>query len=94
MLNFSTQKTMRLAQQLYEGIDIKGSGTVGVITYLRTDSTRVSAEAEVMAEKYIEKNYGKDYVSAPAEGKNSGQKIQDAHEAIRPDVYKRQQQQG
>ena len=84
VLNFSTQKTMRLAQQLYEGIDIKGSGTVGVITYLRTDSTRVSAEAEVMAEKYIEKNYGKDYVSAPAEGKNSGQKIQDAHEAIRP----------
>ena len=84
VLNFSTQKTMRLAQQLYEGIDIKGSGTVGVITYLRTDSTRVSAEAEVMAEKYIEKNYGRDYVSAPAEGKNSGQKIQDAHEAIRP----------
>ncbi len=84
VLNFSTQKTMRLAQQLYEGIDIKGSGTVGVITYLRTDSTRVSAEAEVMAGKYIEKNYGKDYVSAPAEGKNSGQKIQDAHEAIRP----------
>ena len=83
-LNFSTQKTMRLAQQLYEGVDIKGSGTVGIITYLRTDSTRVSAEAEVMAEKYIEKNYGKDYVSAPAEGKNSGQKIQDAHEAIRP----------
>ena len=84
VLNFSTQKTMRLAQQLYEGIDIKGSGTVGVITYLRTDSTRVSVEAEAMAEKYIEKNYGKDFVSTPAEGKNSGQKIQDAHEAIRP----------
>ena len=84
VLNFSTQKTMRLAQQLYEGIDIKGSGTVGVITYLRTDSTRVSAEAEAMAEKYIEKNYGKDFVSTPAEGKNNGQKIQDAHEAIRP----------
>lgn len=84
VLNFSTQKTMRLAQQLYEGIDIKGSGTVGVITYLRTDSTRVSVEAEATAEKYIEKNYGKDFVSTPAEGKNSGQKIQDAHEAIRP----------
>lgn len=84
VLNFSTQKTMRLAQQLYEGIDIKGSGTVGVITYLRTDSTRVSAEAEAMAEKYIEKNYGRNYVAAPTEGKNNGQKIQDAHEAIRP----------
>ena len=84
VLNFSTQKTMRLAQQLYEGIDIKGSGTVGVITYLRTDSTRVSPEAEAMAERYIEKNYGRDYVSAPAESKNNGQKIQDAHEAIRP----------
>ena len=75
VLNFSTQKTMRLAQQLYEGIDIKGSGTVGVITYLRTDSTRVSAEAEVMAEKYIEKNYGKDYVSAPAEGKKDRKSV-------------------
>ena len=94
VLNFSTQKTMRLAQQLYEGIDIKGSGTVGVITYLRTDSTRVSAEAEVMAEKYIEKNYGKDYVSAPAERKNSGQKIQDAHEAIRPTDLDRTPAQG
>ena len=60
VLNFSTQKTMRLAQQLYEGIDIKGNGTVGVITYLRTDSTRVSDEAENMAKSYIEKNYGKD----------------------------------
>ena len=52
-LNFSTQKTMRLAQQLYEGVDIKGSGTVGLITYLRTDSTRVSEEAEAAASEYI-----------------------------------------
>ncbi len=54
VLNFSTQKTMRLAQQLYEGIDIKGNGTVGIITYLRTDSTRVSEEAEALAKEYIE----------------------------------------
>lgn len=84
VLNFSTQKTMRLAQQLYEGIDIKGNGTVGVITYLRTDSTRVSAEAEKMAEDYIVKNYGKEYAAVNTVSKKSNQKIQDAHEAIRP----------
>lgn len=83
-LNFSTQKTMRLAQQLYEGIDIKGSGTVGVITYLRTDSTRVSDEAEVMAKEYITKNYGEGYAAGTGNAKKGGQKIQDAHEAIRP----------
>lgn len=83
-LNFSTQKTMRLAQQLYEGIDIKGSGTVGVITYLRTDSTRVSDEAEAMAKEYITKNYGEAYAAGTGNAKKSGQKIQDAHEAIRP----------
>lgn len=83
-LNFSTQKTMRLAQQLYEGIDIKGSGTVGVITYLRTDSTRVSDEAEVMAKEYITKNYGEEYAAGTGNAKKGGQKIQDAHEAIRP----------
>ena len=84
VLNFSTQKTMRLAQQLYEGVDIKGEGTVGLITYLRTDSTRVSEEAEAMAASFIGVNYGKDYMAAPATAKKSGQKIQDAHEAIRP----------
>ena len=83
-LNFSTQKTMRLAQQLYEGIDIKGSGTVGVITYLRTDSTRVSDEAEAMAKEYITKNYGEEYAAGTGNAKKGGQKIQDAHEAIRP----------
>ena len=83
-LNFSTQKTMRLAQQLYEGIDIKGSGTVGVITYLRTDSTRVSDEAEAMAKEYITKNYGEEYAAGTGSAKKNGQKIQDAHEAIRP----------
>lgn len=84
VLNFSTQKTMRLAQQLYEGIDIKGNGTVGIITYLRTDSTRVSAEAEAMAEEYITKTYGSEYAAVPSEGGKSKQKIQDAHEAVRP----------
>ena len=61
-MNFSTQKTMRLAQQLYEGVDIAGRGTIGVISYLRTDSTRVADEAVVMAAEYIEASYGKDYV--------------------------------
>lgn len=83
-LNFSTQKTMRLAQQLYEGVDIKGSGTVGLITYLRTDSTRVSEEAEAAAAEYIGSNYGADYVGGGADVKKNTAKIQDAHEAIRP----------
>ncbi len=84
LLNFSTQKTMRLAQQLYEGVDIKGSGTVGVITYLRTDSVRVSEEAEKAAKEYISENYGEAYAAAASHEKQGGQKIQDAHEAIRP----------
>lgn len=83
-LNFSTQKTMRLAQQLYEGVDIKGRGTIGLITYLRTDSTRVAAEADTAARSYIGSQFGEQYVSAqPATGKSDA-KIQDAHEAIRP----------
>lgn len=84
VLNFSTQKTMRLAQQLYEGIEIKGNGTVGIITYLRTDSTRVSKEAEAMAEEYIRKNYGEGYALGEGAAPKSDKKIQDAHEAIRP----------
>lgn len=84
VLNFSTQKTMRLAQQLYEGIEIKGNGTVGIITYLRTDSTRVSKEAETMAEEYIRKNYGEEYALGGGTVLKSDKKIQDAHEAIRP----------
>lgn len=83
-LNFSTQKTMRLAQQLYEGVDIKGYGTIGLITYLRTDSTRVSDEADVMARHFISENYGDKYVSKTEQVKKNGNKIQDAHEAIRP----------
>lgn len=83
-LNFSTQKTMRLAQQLYEGIEIKGNGTVGVITYLRTDSTRISEEAEKSAKTYIESQYGPEYAAQVGNDKKTSQKIQDAHEAIRP----------
>lgn len=83
-LNFSTQKTMRIAQQLYEGVDIEGQGTIGIITYLRTDSTRVATEADMAAREYIKDNYGVDYY-APLDNKNdNGKKIQDAHEAIRP----------
>lgn len=84
VLNFSTQKTMRLAQQLYEGVDIKGQGTVGIITYLRTDSTRVSEEAEHAAKEYIEQTYGSEYAAVKTAEQKSGKKIQDAHEAIRP----------
>lgn len=83
-LNFSTQKTMRLAQQLYEGIDVKGRGTIGIITYLRTDSTRISEEADLAAKEYIKEAYGEQFVSSDGENKKTGKKIQDAHEAIRP----------
>jgi len=83
-LNFSTQKTMSVAQQLYEGVDIKGSGTVALISYLRTDSTRVSEEAAKAAHEYIASNYGENYTSKGQSAKTSGKKIQDAHEAIRP----------
>ena len=83
-LNFGTQKTMRIAQQLYEGVDIKGNGTVGVITYLRTDSTRIADEADAAAREYISSNYGKEYAAPRQEAPNGGKKIQDAHEAIRP----------
>ena len=83
-LNFGTQKTMRIAQQLYEGIDIKGNGTVGVITYLRTDSTRIADEADAAAREYISSNYGDEYAAAKQNSVSGGKKIQDAHEAIRP----------
>lgn len=84
-LNFATSKTMRIAQQLYEGIDIKGNGTVGIITYLRTDSTRVSEEADASVREYIASNYGKEYVAAGEVKEGADKKIiQDAHEAIRP----------
>lgn len=83
-LNYSTQKTMQLAQQLYEGVDIKGHGTVGLITYLRTDSVRISDEADQAAKKYVKDNYGENFVAIEENQGRTGKKIQDAHEAIRP----------
>ncbi|WP_026524285.1 type I DNA topoisomerase [Butyrivibrio sp. MB2005] len=83
-LNFSTQKTMRTAQQLYEGIDMGKAGTVGLITYLRTDSTRVSEEAQAAAQKYIVDAFGEEYLAEKIAGGKNTAKIQDAHEAIRP----------
>ncbi|MDO5702157.1 MAG: type I DNA topoisomerase [Lachnospiraceae bacterium] len=83
VLGFSTSKTMRIAQQLYEGVDLEGEGTVGIITYLRTDSTRVADEAGAAATEYIRANYGDDYVGAPVKD-NRNRNSQDAHEAIRP----------
>ena len=84
VLNFSTQKTMRIAQQLYEGIDIKKNGTVGLITYLRTDSTRISDEAKAAASNYISAEYGEEYLRKEGAAKKTTKKVQDAHEAIRP----------
>nr|MCR5719561.1 type I DNA topoisomerase [Lachnospiraceae bacterium] len=89
LLNYSTQKTMSLAQRLYEGVDIKGEGTVALISYLRTDSTRVSDEAEAMAKDFIGKYYGEGYYNGNHTVKNDKKKVQDAHEAIRPTVLER-----
>lgn len=83
-LNFPISKTMRIAQQLYEGVDVKGQGTVGLITYLRTDSVRISDEADADARAYIAQNYGKEFVATQTVTQKGGAKIQDAHEAIRP----------
>ncbi|MCS4486266.1 type I DNA topoisomerase [Staphylococcus americanisciuri] len=81
-LNFKARKTMMIAQQLYEGIDLKRGGTVGLITYMRTDSTRISKDAQAEAKGYIESNYGKEYISKTVNKGKQGD--QDAHEAIRP----------
>lgn len=83
-LNFPISKTMRIAQQLYEGVDIKGQGTVGLITYLRTDSVRISEEADAQAREYIGRTYGEAFIATQSAAKKGGAKIQDAHEAIRP----------
>ncbi len=84
LLNFSTQKTMRFAQQLYEGVDVAGYGTIGLISYLRTDSVRVSDEADASAKQFIRETYGEEFVTQVDVNQASGKKIQDAHEAIRP----------
>jgi DNA topoisomerase I len=84
-LNFRAKKTMMLAQQLYEGIDIGKEGTIGLITYMRTDSTRVSEVAQKEATQYIEQQFGKEFVSNELKKEKKQQnKTQDAHEAIRP----------
>lgn len=83
-LGFQTSKTMRAAQQLYEGVEIEGMGAVGLITYMRTDSLRISDEARSAAYKYIEGAYGKNYLPASPKIYKSKAGAQDAHEAIRP----------
>lgn len=83
-LNFPISKTMRIAQQLYEGVDVKGQGTVGLITYLRTDSVRISEEADASARAFVVNTYGESFVSGGNDTRKSSAKIQDAHEAIRP----------
>ena len=84
-LNFATRKTMQIAQQLYEGVNVKGHGTLGLITYLRTDSVRISDEADAAVKDYIRQNHGDTYVATgEAAQKQNGKNVQDAHEAIRP----------
>ena len=83
-LNFPIAKTMRIAQQLYEGVEIKGQGTIGLITYLRTDSTRISDEAEKNVREFVANTYGEKYEAVALNTKKNAGKIQDAHEAIRP----------
>lgn len=85
VLNFATNRTMKVAQSLYEGVDIQKEGTVGLITYLRTDSVRISETALAASEAWILENYGKDYYEGKKTyGKKAKKDIQDAHEAIRP----------
>jgi DNA topoisomerase-1 len=83
-LGFTAKKTMLLAQQLYEGIEFPGEGSVGLITYMRTDSVRVSPEAQQWARKYIEERFGKDYLPSEPPQYKSKKTAQEAHEAIRP----------
>jgi DNA topoisomerase I len=83
-LNFRAKKTMMLAQQLYEGIDLGKEGTVGLITYMRTDSTRVSEIAQGEAAQYIEQSYGKEFLATEKKKEKKKSNTQDAHEAIRP----------
>lgn len=83
-LNYQTRRTMSIAQQLYEGVDIKKRGSVGLITYMRTDSVRVSPDAQKAALSYIEETYGKQYVPGKPRVYKTKKSSQDAHEAIRP----------
>ena len=83
-LGFTTKRTMAAAQQLYEGIDIEGHGTIGLITYMRTDSLRISAEAQANAREFIANKFGKEYVPDKPNYYRTKKGAQDAHEAIRP----------
>lgn len=83
-LNFATKRTMSIAQQLYEGMEIEGHGTVGLITYMRTDSTRIAEEAQINAKEFIESKYGEQYYPSTPRIYKSKKNIQDAHEAVRP----------
>lgn len=83
-LNFPTRKTMQIAQQLYEGVQVKGHGTIALITYLRTDSTRISEEADAACKTFISENYGSENIIEGTVSQKTNKKIQDAHEAIRP----------
>ncbi len=87
-LNFQTRRTMSVAQQLYEGIDIKKMGSIGLITYMRTDSVRVSQEAQTEALRYIKERFGDDYAPEQPRTYRSKKNSQDAHEAIRPSDVK------
>lgn len=82
-VNFNTRKTMQIAQQLYEGVEVKGHGTIGLVSYIRTDSTRISEEARAAAKGYITEKYGADYYGGIIYV-NKNKDAQDAHEAIRP----------
>ena len=86
-LGFTAKKTMMLAQQLYEGVEIGNEGPVGLISYMRTDSTRVSSEAIAAARTYIGAKYGADYLPAKPNVYKTKKKSQDAHEAIRPTYF-------
>jgi len=85
-MGFTSKRTMKAAQELYEGIDVKGMGAVGLITYMRTDSLRISDEARNAAAEYIEKTYGKEYLPDKPRFFKSKKGAQDAHEAIRPSM--------
>lgn len=85
-LSFNSRRTMKAAQELYEGVEVEGMGAVGLITYMRTDSLRISDEAKAAAAKLIEETYGKDYLPAKPRNYKAKGNAQDAHEAIRPSI--------
>ena len=83
-MGFTTSKTMKIAQELYEGIELKNDGTVGLITYMRTDSTRISSDFQMATRDFIKQNFGNEFVPANIPSYKNRNNAQDAHEAIRP----------